>query len=797
MQFRFDGNTQACDALIGFALKEQFTINNHAKPFGYGVLVRNVKFSDGSSIRTLYLKNDVISFINCPEQVVAGKKVLPTEEIITTTMVRVELIRDGSSVSAFYSTLGGTVSRLSDFSTFEHDYTKYTNYYTTSGNKDRVEECCACVIGSVVNLTIDNVYNLAFSNKDDWHSVCILWVGTPYWFAGTYHLNEFEDTWVHPGLESGISGAGIHWSHSPTTYGSASIRHYQRFIDQEKRVYRPGLINLRKDEDDGSYLMAETAVQPFGKRPYTRSTSNEKLISYNERAKITGSGAYSINDSKYNYVTFFWPFIPYMFDIPYFTIFNYEVNEAIYGRCVTPEQMSSCFKAYGIEKQEIGKIAVTTTTTSTDSASFTGSDNVHTSTADERPHYEWPGPIYVGPEPPSGEWTDTTSDSWSYSGSVTKTVPIGPLNSFGMLEVQTSISVSGAYSGETETVNTKTTEFGAGVYIWPPSYTEMWGEGEWTDNSVINYTEEDLMQCSASITTALRVGGSAIVSGSGTFSFSSNRVYTIENDNTYTWINDTPFWGGWSGHGEGSGTRVDTDTITANMSRSLTSFEVLDYDSDSNHEIDYEKYGAYAIVYKKVELTHTLNRSRSVTSSINTNGAPLTGIISNGGGFCDMSTGPTEEQQTISDVTTPGGSRTVTYILYAKAGGNTYTKTLSTLTTTISAVSGNKINAVVVKLDGKRLIISYDLESFSTAGNSQTGVNYIDSPKNFEDWNYDTAGTKMWTVVNKVVGVVDLSTVENFGAELFENFDPMAEDVYAIGTTEIAQDIKREIKNVE
>ena len=54
----------------------------------------------------------------------------------------------------------------------------------------------------------------------------------------------------------------------------------------------------------------------------------------------------------------------------------------------------------------------------------------------------------------------------------------------------------------------------------------------------------------------------------------------------------------------------------------------------------------------------------------------------------------------------------------------------------------------------------------------------------------------MWTVVNKVVGVVDLSTVENFGAELFENFDPMAEDVYAIGTTEIAQDIKREIKNV-
>lgn len=796
MQFRFDGNTQACDALIGFALKEQFTINNHAKPFGYGVLVRNVKFSDGSSVRTLYLKNGPISFISVPEGVVAGKKVVPSEEIITRTIVQVELIKNGKAVSADYTVDNGTVTRLTNFGSFEHSYTEYNNYYSTSGNKDRVEDSCACVIGNVVNLTGDNVYQTSFDNKDDWHAVCILWVGTPYWFTGTYTVNEFKDTWCHPGLESGLSGAGIHWSHSPTTYGSASIRHYQRFIDQEKRVYRPGLINLKKDADDGSYLMIETSVQPFGKCPYTRSTSTEKLLSYNERAKITGSGTYNINDAKYNYVTFFWPFIPYMFDIPYFTIFNYEVNNAVYGRCLTPEQMSSCFKAYGIEKQEIGKIAVTETTTSTDAASFTGSDNVHNSTTEERPHYEWPGPVYHGPEPPSGTWTDTTSDAWNYSGSVTKTVPIGPLSGAGMLDVKTTISVSGAYTGETETVNTKETEFGAGVYLWPPSYTEMWGEGDWTDTSTIAYEKSDSMTCSASITTELRVGGTAIASGSGTFSFGSNRNYTIDNTNVYTWINDTPFWGGWSGHGVGSGTRVDTDSITANMTRSLTSFEVLDYDSNSNHDVDGNKVDAFVIVYKKVVLRHTLNRTRSVTSSIDTGGAPLTGIISNGGGFCDMSTGPTSGQQTVSDVTTPGGSRTVTYHLYAKAGSNTYSKQLASLTTTISAVTGNRINAVVVKLDGKRLIVSYDSESFATAGTSQTGANYIDSPKNFEDWNYDTAGTRMWTLVNKVVGVVDLSTADNFGGELFENFDPMEEDVYALGTTEKSQDFKREIKNV-
>lgn len=163
----------------------------------------------------------------------------------------------------------------------------------------------------MVNVAADNLYSTAKNHKDDWHYVNFLWVGFPYWFAGPYALTSYLiDPWgpeilKHPGLNAGASARYYHLSHSQFTYGYMSHQLVQRHIDQEKRLYRPGLINLEEDDtdpEDPTYLMTEAGLlehgyrmAPYGKKPFTRSPSTEKVLSYNERVSPGGGGgSYSI-----------------------------------------------------------------------------------------------------------------------------------------------------------------------------------------------------------------------------------------------------------------------------------------------------------------------------------------------------------------------------------------------------------------------------------------------------------------------------------------------------------------------
>jgi hypothetical protein len=816
----YTGNTTAGKSLLGDVERERFVIKNHAEAFEYGVLRRTFTLDNGTVIDTLYLNGQVLSNVYVPPIlaiVEETKKVLVENEF---TVYIVDLVSAANSYQGAYVVTSDEIVQAAALELTTHDYTVFAGYFSFKPNlpdADITEESCVCVVNGVANVAADNIFAMSFGHKDDWHNMEFRWIGYPYWFAQGAPLSITQDDyWVggtlkHPGLFAANPSRYYHLSHSQLTWGEQSRKHIIRHIDQEKRLYRPGQINLQRDDDPERYLMTMTGaatedgqgpykMSAYGKRPFTRDT-NEKLIAYNERAVVGGAASYVINGvpplfPAYNMPFFFWPFIPYLWEIPYFNFFTFYNKEFLYGRCITPEPGSAWFRGWQVKyntvgSNEWGSDNETVVQLSNDSATLTGRENVNVNTSDERPHWIWKDGYVVGMVgSTSGSWTDTDTNSWGYTASVEKTVPIGTVCNGQDLSVMNSMSLVSEYSDNSETVNTKATNLPDSAYLWWPTEPGWWPIGGYNDSSTINRTIIETMAIVATLQSELKFGDTVIESGSGSMAYQYDRNYITNVNNSVSFnVYLVPPGLPFNPNGltvSGSGTRTDNSQATGNMSRDIVSFAVLDYDSESNFLHDETLVHAVAVVYKKITISHTLNRARNVFCEFDTGGSPQTGIISNGDGFNGWPRSPNEDVDVINvdDHMATSGSRTVEYKLYVNIGKNVYTKTLSTVVINISnslspSVSGQRVYGVVCKLQEGLLVLSYDLEEFVEAGNAQTQGGGYDSPFNFEDWNQN--GTvKIWETSKRVVGIVKLDSKEGFGTDLYDEQVPISDEVYGV-----------------
>jgi hypothetical protein len=784
--FILSGNKDKCELLKGVALQEQFITERYAKNFDYGVLQRYAIFDNGAVIRTLYTKTGTKSIIYYPEVVVEEPKEIKVINELSLTIYEIDLVSTGQSYNSFYSVYPTSITRATGLKLKENKYTVFNNYFSLDQtNYDRYEESCVSIINGISNVANDNIFVVAADHRDDWHYKKFMWVDFPYWWAsgGAYAVSDYANTWAHPGLQSRSSGKYFHWSHSYYTFGGTSRSHIVRSIDQEKRIYRPGKVDLTYDNDPKQYHMVETLHKAYGKTPWTRDV-NGFITRYNERVETTGTGSWSENQPGDNWIMYLWPFVPYLWEIPYFFIYSWSGNDSFYGQCYIPEnglgsrQWSYKYTSIdGVEHTEVK---------STDAATFTGNPVVSSSTTAPRPHYRNPGggDWTLDDGPLSSTWVDTNTSSCNWNCSVEKNVLIGTICDGDVIEVSNKVVLSSSYSYDKTFTHTKDTTFGDGVYLWYPSYTEMWGEGEWVDKSTSISTENTSYSVSGSIASSLKAGSYTVDSGTGTLTYSASRVTTFDYNGEYTWINDTYDYRGWSGYAISTGTRVDNSATTVNCNRIMICFEVLDYDSESNFYYDNNYVKAFSIVYKKITVSSSLPRSIGSSSSINC-GSAQAGIISNGGGFnYPPPRDPSESEITSHDTSTCTGTRKVEYILYANIGGRVYSKVLATFNGGLGTGSGQRCYGVVVKMVQKNVLVTYDLDSFVTTANAQGAGSYYDSPLNFEDWNTNL-GTKLWETSKRVVGIVSLSDPDNWATELFDEQDPLPDEIYGINMTEL------------
>lgn len=772
------GNKEKCELLKDFAYQEKFILENYAKTFGYTALQRYAIFDNGAIIRTLYTKTVTKTEIYYPDvKVEEPIKVKIVNELII-KMYEVDLVSAVNSYSAFYSIQPGSITKATDLSMKENQYTVFNSYFTLDETDfDIYEESCVCIINGVSNIAADNIYLTSTSHKDDWHQKKFLWVAFPYDWAVDYQLNLLEDTWGHPGLEARASGKKFHWSHSEYTYGS-SKSHVVRSIDPEKRIYRPGMVNLEYDDGSKQYHMTSLLRKEYGKTPWTRD-SNGKIVTYNERVEADGSGTWTMNQPTDNWVMYLWPFIPYLWEIPYFFVFSWTGNDALYGCCYIPTSgLGSRNWNYkytalnGIEYTELKH---------TDVATFTGSPVVKTSSTAPRPHYVWDGPysMHLEDGPISNTWVDTANESCNWSCSINKIVPVGTLCNGDSLFVSNTVSLSSSYTYNSTTTHTKDTSFGDTVYLWYPSYPEMWGDGTWLDTSSINSSTSHTTIISGSVNSVLQAGSVVIETGVGVLSYNGVRIVTGAYDGTYGFSR----LGGEYTDPINTGTSSSNSQTNITCDRSMVCFDILDYDSESNFNYDNIYVKAFALIYKRITVSSAIPRTISITSNIDC-GSAQANIISNGGGFNSPAPrDPTESEITKSDQTSPTGTRKVEYILYANVDGHVYNKTLATFNGGIGTGTGQRVYGVVVKLMQDHLIVSYDLDNFITTANAQSATSYYDSPLNFEDWN-SNLNVQMWETSKRVVGIVALSDSSDWATELFDEQNPLDNEVYGINMTE-------------
>jgi hypothetical protein len=342
-----------------------------------------------------------------------------------------------------------------------------------------------------------------------------------------------------------------------------------------------------------------------------------------------------------------------------------------------------------------------------------------------------------------------------------------------VLEVENVLDLTGSYAYDKTLTCVKATNMDEGFYLWKPYDAGMWDFGVRTDHSTNTQTKNTTYAISATLASSLKVGGTIIDSGSGTLTYNANTVNNMHDDGTIVidvYQINRPFAPN-DYTTSGSGVRTDTTKTTATFTRDLTVFEVLDYDAESNFKYENANVRAFAVVYKKITISHSIPRDIDLSATLANTGSHMWD-----GAFNAVAVGG---EETGTDICAPTGTRTVEYILYVNVNGATYRKTLETFNGTMTGGSGYRCYGVSVKLEGKDglALVSYDMDEFITPSNVEA---LYDSPVNYEDWNTDDAGTPLWSTSKRVVGAVSLCDAENFGYDLYDEQSPIPSEVYSV-----------------
>lgn len=231
------------------------------------------------------------------------------------------------------------------------------------------------------------------------------------------------------------------------------------------------------------------------------------------------------------------------------------------------------------------------------------------------------------------------------------------------------------------------------------------------------------------------------------------------------------------------GSLTQSDSITASSTRTVNTFEVLEYDNNSNND--------YALIYKDIIIQH------DQTNNIERANTPYTGTVYvqllyyNG----ELPLSATELHNT-SQVLTSTGTRIVTYKLYYKINsdeGNLIGSIdIASFTVNSAGISqtafGQRVYGVSIQVTEKYICYSYELNDCIFDGSPLVyGVGYnYDGPINIEDWNYNQLGDLLWSRNSQVVGIIDIANSKEMKTvnHLTKSYEVLPMAQYSVGVVD-------------
>lgn len=351
--------------------------------------------------------------------------------------------------------------------------------------------------------------------KDDWHysKYVVRWVAEQGQEVQLYYL-------IGVPIDLSHTGNIISFSMSPYTY-TQEHSHIARHIDQDKRTYRPYFKNA--DLSPSLVYMADFADLPYGKKPFTRDANGNVTRS----KEVVTSGGITFTELNMRH---FWPWIPYMHEIPYLNIQDYtKWNIFKNGGIFEMDYAAS------LESHDINWDGGQNEDVRSDSGSiFEGPQNENVVTP-EIPRIEWdyPEPAQKLGGSVCGTWNYSDDITKSWNSACTKSETVGTVGELKDLHITHDLSISGSRTYHHEQTVNKTTNFPSGFYIWWSGTEDtFWPNAIYHDESDGVDSATDHYESTINLTTKIKVGDVVIDEGVSMLSYSLDAMQTISQEST-------------------------------------------------------------------------------------------------------------------------------------------------------------------------------------------------------------------------------------------------------------------------
>lgn len=792
--YSLTGDEARAESLLGFAYLQLSILLEGMKFQNLKQNVRTVILSDNSVIRcTSYFGTNRIEIYS---PVVTGGE----EEIEITEAKEyylIHLISTGVSYGTLYK-ITDKIERVQNLYLTNDPYEHSNSYWGVGDEIERYVESCASVQVKTANTAAEPFW-YPVTIKNDWHQKQFTFVGYPYWFAaGGVKITDYSDTWAHPGV---FAIYRIHWNISAATDGTVPNYHMLRTIDHEKRIYRPLVTEWYGDL--GQLFSITTANRIYGKTSYTKTKQGtiERTL---ERVHSTGNGTSNYPAYPQNWLMYFFPFVPYLWEIPGFSsLLRWNRNESVYGQCMTPEKGTGLHD-WSYSYFRMPDETEITNSVCSDSANFSYSPEIKNTFKDPRPVlWEYfpgdPWPHNTG-QVASGSWTDSTDGSSNWSVEVIKSQIIGPVCNGDILRVENNLTVCTSSEYNTSNNYTKDTNMPDVYYTWRPIYPNYgWGS---RDEVPCDFYEKDtatlrsnkLQSVNGTLSSKVYIGDTVALVGNSSMSFTA--TYTENTDYVgeghiivYEWRQ--PFDTNRVRY-ESSGYRTDLVDITSKVTREMNMFDILDYNAESTFTFYIIVNGtpvktiskAVAFVYKDITNNHVINRKIVRYWENYDQSGHWANRLGNPGGVDFDDVGTKGPQITDTDTIAIDSTRKVVYKLYF--GIPEYnierTVTLATFDCTLSSASGYRCHGIDIKFFDSVLFVTYDYEKFEQTGNVDPAY---DSARNYEDWYVNNAGEILWKNEKRVIYILKYDEQSNDWIELLDEQEPVNEEYYGIGIRKV------------
>ena len=286
-------SSEVAKSLKGLVDIMAFNVNYYANAHDLDIFRTKSTLPDGSTLTCLFVHGAITIDVNVPVKP-------PTEEIVTAEIITISyfIVLSSGKDETYLIPLYLPKCTVKNIIFKRHVAADFFTDEVKVENKDLCAYAFSLTQKSFIITTPDKI-------KDDWHNN--IFINDIDLSAGQRLCNYF-DSLVMPGEVK------VCFSFSPYTYVTG-LPQLHRYVEQSSLLYIP-VLGVGTDFTEKYPFISQCDGLPFGKKPFTRT--KDGISSYREVVRSTGN--LILPTDKHFKMSLYYPFIPYIHEIPYLLI---------------------------------------------------------------------------------------------------------------------------------------------------------------------------------------------------------------------------------------------------------------------------------------------------------------------------------------------------------------------------------------------------------------------------------------------------------------------------------------------